>query len=116
MYKRQILDGANVEGNIEGFQTDGSNTGLSPADKQEAPPEPFSNGNVYVPIGKLQPGLYIVEAMLDEQRAVTMVFVGDTVAVTKTSTTGLFVWTVDRITGAPVADVTSHWNLSLIHI
>lgn len=103
-----ILDGANVEGNIDGIATDGS--GSTPVNPPNAMPEPYSNGNVYVPLGKLPPGLYIVEAMLDEQRAVTMVFVGDTVAVTKTSSAGLFVWTVDRITGAPVANVTSHWN------
>jgi uncharacterized protein YfaS (alpha-2-macroglobulin family) len=104
-----ILAGANVEGsitnNVEGASAEGGN---------QAAPQPefqsFSNGNVYVPIGKLQPGLYIVEAMLDKQRAVTMVFVGDTVAVTKTSSAGLFVWTVDRMTGAPVAKVNSHWS------
>lgn len=99
-----ILSGANVEGDIEGFSTE---TG---ATKVEAPPAPFSNGNVYIPVGKLSPGLYIVEAMLDDQRAVTMLFVGDTVAVTKTSPSGLFVWAVNRTTGAPVANVRSHWS------
>lgn len=98
-----ILSGANVEGSIEGF--DGNSQ-----PKQEPPIEPFSNGNVYVPVGKLQPGLYIVEAMLGDQRAVTMLFIGDTVAVTKTSPSGLFVWAVNRTTGAPVANVQSHWT------
>ena len=106
-----LLSGANVEGNIN-FDD------AAPAEQNaQAVAEPaqqpafqtLSNGNVYIPIGQLSPGLYIVEAMLDEQRAVTMVFVGDTVAVTKTSSNGLFVWTVDRLSGAPVA-------LSLIHI
>jgi len=99
-----ILSGANVEGSIEGFSTE---TG---APKEETPPAPFSNGNVYIPVGKLQPGLYIVEAMLGDQRAVTMLFIGDTVAVTKTSSAGLFVWAVNRTTGAPVANVESHWT------
>ena len=101
-----ILNGANVEGSIDGFQTDGSNQTA----KEAEPPAPFSNGNVYIPVGKLPPGLYIVEAMLGEQRAVTMLFVGDTVAVTKTSPSGLFVWAVNRATGAPVANVQSHWS------
>ncbi len=103
-----ILDGANVEGNLYDIETDSS--GATPVTAPDAVPAPYSNGNVYVPLGKLPPGLYIVEAMLEDQRAVTMVFVGDTVAVTKTSSAGLFVWTVDRTTGAPVANVTSHWN------
>ncbi len=98
-----ILSGANVEGSIEGFE------GNDQA-QVEVPPAPFSNGNVYIPVGKLQPGLYIVEAMLGDQRAVTMLFVGDTVAVTKTSSSGLFVWAVNRTTGAPVANVSSHWS------
>ena len=97
------LAGANVQGRIDqgGAQTE---------QVTEVPPTPFSNGNVYVPIGKLPAGLYIVEAMLGEQRAVTMVFVGDTVAVTKTTSSGLFVWAVNRITGEPVANVESHWS------
>ena len=107
-----LLSGANVEGNIN-FDD------AAPAEQNaQAVAEPaqqpafqtLSNGNVYIPIGQLSPGLYIVEAMLDEQRAVTMVFVGDTVAVTKTSSNGLFVWTVDRLSGAPVANVASHWS------
>jgi hypothetical protein len=98
-----ILSGANVEGSIDGFQTDGNQS----PEKEAAP---FSNGNVYIPVGKLSPGLYIVEAMLGEQRAVTMVFVGDTVAVTKTSPSGLFVWAVNRATGAPVANMQSYWS------
>lgn len=99
-----ILSGANVEGNIDGYSTENG----SP--KVDELPAPFSNGNVYIPVGKLAPGLYIVEAMLGDQRAVTMLFIGDTVAVTKTSSSGLFVWAVNRTTGAPVANVQSHWT------
>ncbi|MGB4811353.1 MAG: MG2 domain-containing protein [Methylophilaceae bacterium] len=109
-----VLSGANIEGNIDGFQVDGQVNGEvegnGQAEKTAAGSAPFSNGNVYVPVGKLPPGLYIVEAMLGDQRAVTMLFVGNTVAVTKTSPAGLFVWAVDRTTGAPVANVDSHWT------
>lgn len=111
-----VLDGANVQGSIsfngESISTNPSAEGENSVAGQtnQAERSPFSNGNVYIPIGKLQPGLYIVEAMLGEQRALTMVFVGDTVAVTKASSSGLFVWTVDRATGAPVSNVKSHWS------
>lgn len=103
-----ILDGANVEGSIS-FGGASFNTNEE-QNSESTESQAFSNGNVYIPIGKLEPGLYIVEAMLGEQRAVTMVFVGDTVAVTKTTASGLFVWTVNRTTGEPVAKVESHWS------
>ena len=70
----------------------------------------FSNGNVYVPLGKLAPGLYLVEAMVDNKRAVTMIFISDTVAITKTSSQKLLTWTVRRDTGQPVADVKVLWS------
>jgi uncharacterized protein YfaS (alpha-2-macroglobulin family) len=102
------LAGANVTSNLDQSDAnsvdDQSNTNNTPT------PALYSNGNVYVPIGKLAPGLYIVEAMLGSQRAITMVFVGDTVAVNKISSSELLVWTVNRVTGAPVADVSVHWN------
>ncbi len=100
-----VLNGANVAGSIEGFPNAGDSSVT-----QDAVPAPFSNGNVYIPVGQLSPGLYIVEAMLGEQRAVTLLFIGDTVAVTKTSPAGLFVWAVNRQTGAPVANVNAHWT------
>ncbi len=104
------LSGANVEGNIE-FNSDEPNSSEQNTSTDDTPkPAPMSNGNVYVPLGKLTPGLYIVEAMLGSQRAVTMVFVGDTVAVSKIASSELMVWTVNRKTGAPVADVNVHWN------
>lgn len=103
------LAGANVEGSIA---LDDANSGNSVSVGDPAAPKAttFSNGNVYVPVGKLAPGLYIVEAMLGEQRAVTMVFVGHTVAVNKLSAAELLVWTVNRTTGLPVGDVEVHWN------
>lgn len=105
------LSGANVDGNLE-YSSDEPNSpeqSFSVGDNAPKPPQ-MSNGNVYVPLGKLAPGLYIVEAMLGSQRAVTMVFVGDTVAVSKIASSELMVWTVNRKTGAPVADVNVHWN------
>lgn len=104
-----LLSGANVSGEISA--NEGGGAALT-TEKAVAPSafQTLSNGNVYIPIGQLHPGLYIVEAMLDQQRAVTMVFVGDTVAITKTAAAGLFVWTADRNTGAPVANVSSHWS------
>ncbi len=103
------LTGANVDGNIE-FNSDTPNTAADSSTPSEAAKAPLSNGNVYVPLGKLAPGLYVVEAMLGSQRAVTMVFVSNTVAVSKIASSELLVWTVNRTTGAPVADVNVHWN------
>src|SRR5207249_4902083 len=40
-----------------------------------------SRGNVLVPIGKRAPGLYLVEAIIGAYRAITLVFVSDTVDV-----------------------------------
>lgn len=40
-------------------------------------------GNVRVPLGRLKPGLSLVEASIGEHRAVTLLFVSDTVAITK---------------------------------
>ncbi|AXI04224.1 alpha-2-macroglobulin family protein [Aquirhabdus parva] len=105
------LTGANIEGNIEFNSDSPNNASSSTGSASDAPkPAPLSNGNVYVPLGKLAPGLYVVEAMLGQQRAVTMVFVGNTVAVSKIASSELTVWTVNRATGAPVADVNVHWN------
>lgn len=58
-------------------------------------------GNILIPLGKLQPGLYLVEAYIGQYHATTLVFVADTVAVTKTSSDQLLVWTADKKTGAP---------------
>jgi alpha-2-macroglobulin len=69
-----------------------------------------SEGNVYIPLGKLAPGLYVVEAALGKHRAVTVVFVSDVVAVTKAAPKQLLVWSVNRLTGAPAADVQFLWT------
>ncbi len=58
-------------------------------------------GNILIPLGKLKPGLYLVEAYIGKYRATTLVFVADTVAITKISSEQLLVWTADKKTGAP---------------
>lgn len=69
-----------------------------------------SEGNVYIPLGKLEPGLYLAEAFAGQFRATTMVFVSDTIAVTKISSKELLVWTADKNTGAAVADTELLWT------
>lgn len=61
-------------------------------------------GNAQVSLGVLPPGLYVVEAMVEEQRATTLVFVSDTVAVTKSGHEQMLVWTVNRDTGKPISN------------
>lgn len=61
-----------------------------------------SPGNVFIPVGKRQPGLYVVEAIIGTFRATTLLFVADTVAVTKISGHQLLVWNVQKTSGIPV--------------
>jgi len=63
-----------------------------------------------VPIGQRAPGLYLVEALIGAYRATTLVFVSDTVALTKVSAGELLVWTVNRRTGRAVAGVDVAWT------
>ncbi|MES2964345.1 MAG: MG2 domain-containing protein [Bdellovibrionota bacterium] len=56
-------------------------------------------GNVLLPMGKRKPGLYLVEAVIGSFRATTLVFVSDSVVVTKVSSNQALVWTVHRATG-----------------
>ncbi|MDR3087192.1 MAG: alpha-2-macroglobulin family protein [Azoarcus sp.] len=67
-------------------------------------------GNYYVPLGKLKAGLYIAEAILGTHRAVTLVFVSDTVAITKLSSSALTVWAAHRASGQPVAGAKLQWT------
>jgi uncharacterized protein YfaS (alpha-2-macroglobulin family) len=71
---------------------------------------PPTEGNVYIPLGKLEPGLYLAEAFAGQFRATTMVFVSDTIAVTKISSKELLVWTADKSTGKAVADTQIYWT------
>lgn len=77
----------------------------SSSDFIEAP-----QGNVYVPLGRLQPGLYVVEAASGTERALTALFVSDTIVVTKTSAAQLLAWTVNRKQGTPVKGAESWWT------
>ncbi len=56
-------------------------------------------GNIYIPLGKLTPGLYLVEALVGNYRATTVVFVSDTVALSKVSGNELLVWTAGKARG-----------------
>lgn len=69
-----------------------------------------SAGNVMIPIGKRAPGLYLVEAIIGEHRATTLVFVSDTMAVTKVSSSQMLVWTARRDNGAVVEGVEVAWT------
>lgn len=69
-----------------------------------------SPGNVYIPLGKLKPGLYLVEALVGKYRATTVVFVSNTVAVTKIAGDELLVWTTHKTQEKPVAHTTILWT------
>jgi uncharacterized protein YfaS (alpha-2-macroglobulin family) len=99
---KALISGANTEGN-ESTLTE------NVATAEETNLE-FSNGNVQVPVGQLAPGLYLIEAMLSEQRAVTLVFVSDNLMMSKTSADGIFVWAANRLNGVPSADTNVHWS------
>ncbi len=64
-------------------------------------------GNVMVPLGPLAAGLYVVEAMAGQHRAHTLVFVSDTMVLSKTSGAQMLVWAAHRNSGqaAPAARV-----------
>jgi uncharacterized protein YfaS (alpha-2-macroglobulin family) len=59
-------------------------------------------GNVYIPLGKLESGLYLVEAVIGDHRANTLVFVSDSVLISKSSSNELFMWTVSKKEGNPI--------------
>ncbi|MBS4096276.1 MAG: alpha-2-macroglobulin family protein [Sulfuricella sp.] len=67
-------------------------------------------GNVLIPLGKKEPGLYLVEAMVGDHRATTLVFVSDSIAVTKVSSKQMLVWVADRRNGKPVAAAKTVWS------
>ncbi len=69
-----------------------------------------SAGNVFVPVGKRAPGLYVVEALAGNFRATTLLFVSDTVAVTKVSGDQMLVWATQRTDGAPVPGTNVVWT------
>ncbi len=67
-------------------------------------------GNVMIPLGRREPGLYLVEALLGEHRATTLVFVSSTVAVTKVSAGQMLAWVAERGDGRPVANAKVVWT------
>ncbi|UVL83371.1 alpha-2-macroglobulin family protein [Pseudomonas sp. B21-028] len=69
-----------------------------------------SPGNVYIPLGQLKPGLYLVEALVGKYRATTMVFVSNTVAVSKISGDELLVWAARKHEGSSVPKVNVLWT------
>ncbi|OPK08518.1 alpha-2-macroglobulin [Pseudomonas sp. VI4.1] len=67
-------------------------------------------GNVYIPLGNLKPGLYLVEALIGKYRATTMVFVSNTVAVSKIAGDELLVWAARKHQGSSVPKVNVLWT------
>ncbi len=67
-------------------------------------------GNIMIPLGKKAPGLYLVEVMAGKERAVTLVFVSDSIAVTKVSSQQMMVWVAERQAGKPVVDAKTVWS------
>ena len=84
----------------KGVQLDGSSSEFLPQDE----------GNVRIPLGKRAPGLYLVEAYVGKHRAVTLLFVSDSVAITKNTAGEMLAWVAQRQTGAPVADAEVAWS------
>lgn len=68
----------------------------------------IKKGNVYVPIGKRNPGLYFVEAIIGEYRASTVVFISNTVAISKNSKNYNFIWAINKITGQASPETEIH--------
>ena len=71
---------------------------------------PKNEGNIRIPIGKRAPGLYLVEAYIGQHRALGLVFVSDSIAVTKNSSGEMLVWTADRKAGTPMAESQVVWT------
>lgn len=71
---------------------------------------PQNEGNVRVPLGHRAPGLYLVEAYVGKHRALALVFVSDSVAVTKNTANEMVTWVANRNTGAAVANTDVAWS------
>lgn len=71
---------------------------------------PKNEGNIRVPLGRRAPGLYLVEAYVGKYRATTLVFVADSVAVTKNSSAEMLVWTAQRRNGAAASGAEVIWT------
>jgi alpha-2-macroglobulin len=71
---------------------------------------PQSPGNIIIPLGKYKPGLYVVEAAVGKHRAVTLLFISDTVAISKTSSQQMLVWAAERMSGKPAEKTKILWS------
>ncbi|WP_374568949.1 alpha-2-macroglobulin [Ideonella sp.] len=69
-----------------------------------------SAGNVFIPLGAQKPGLYLVEAMAGQHRATTLLFVSDTLALTKVSGAQMLVWSAHRAQGQAVPATQVVWT------
>lgn len=69
-----------------------------------------TEGNVLVPLAAKKPGLYLVEASAGQHRAVALLFVSDTMAVTKVSGQQMLVWSAHRDKGLAVPGVRVVWT------
>lgn len=84
-----------------------ADTQLSGSSSHFIQPKP---GNVEIPVGTLAPGLYVVEALIGSYRATTVLFVADTVAITKIAGNELLVWTAHKREGTAVAGSELLWT------
>lgn len=84
-----------------------ADTRLSGSSSHFIQPKP---GNVEIPVGRLAPGLYVVEALIGSYRATTVLFVADTVAITKIAGSELLVWTAHKREGTAVAGSELLWT------
>lgn len=83
----------------KGVKLEGSTSFIGPQD-----------GKVMIPVGRLPPGLYLVEAIIGDHSAHTLLFVSNTVAVVKSASNSLLAWTARRDSGKPVADAEIDWT------
>ena len=71
---------------------------------------PQGAGNVFVPLGRRAPGLYLVEVISGQHRATTLLFVSDTVALTKVAADQMLAWAARRADGQPVPRTRVVWS------
>ncbi len=67
-------------------------------------------GNVMIPLGKQKPGLYLVEAVIGSHRATTLLFVANSIIITKNAGHQMLAWSVNRQTGAPMPGSQLIWS------
>ncbi|MEZ2345561.1 alpha-2-macroglobulin [Terriglobus sp. RCC_193] len=71
---------------------------------QQVPSTYISDSNE-IPVSKLDAGLYLLEATDGRYKAYTLLMVTEMALVTRTTSTGITAYVVDRVTGVPVAGV-----------